>query len=47
MTMTKSKTGKSAKSAADKLAKTGKKSGVALTEAELGQVSGGLKQKGG
>ena len=29
----------------DKLAKTGKKSGVQLSEADLGQVQGGLIQK--
>lgn len=35
-----SKGGKT-KSAPDKLAKTGKKSGIELNEAELGQASGG------
>ena len=35
------KSTKSGKSAPDKLSKIGKKSGVTLTETELGQVAGG------
>jgi hypothetical protein len=42
--MTKSKTAKT--TAAGKLAKTGKKAGIELTEGQLGQASGGyLKLK--
>jgi hypothetical protein len=41
MDMTKSKITKS--TAAGKLAKTGKTSGIELTEAQLGQAAGGLK----
>jgi hypothetical protein len=43
--VTKSNTTKSAKISAspDKLSKTGRKSGIELTEGQLGQVAGGLK----